>query len=33
MGRPKNKPDFDSEKIMDEILKNVVEAYESLEHV
>ncbi len=31
MGRPKKKPEFDSEKILDEILKNVVEAYEDLD--
>lgn len=31
MGRPKNKPDFDAEKLLDEILKNVLEEYEGLE--
>lgn len=31
MGRPKNKPDFDPEKIMGEMLKNVIEAYEHLD--
>ena len=33
MSRPKKKPDFDHDKILDEILKNVVEAYENLETV
>ena len=31
MGRTKKKPEFNSEKILDEILKNVVEAFEHLE--
>lgn len=33
MSRQKKKPDFDHDKILDEILKNVVEAYENLETV
>ena len=31
MGRPKNKPDFNAEKLLDEILKNVLKEYEGLE--
>lgn len=33
MGRPKNKPEFDSEKILDEVLHAVLEEYENLEAV
>jgi len=31
MSRTKKKPDFDSEKILEETLRNVVAAYEGLE--